>query len=259
VNIVKKIIERTIKGIGRDRINRVLKRYDVKFEIAKRGANYYDYYWRKAFKKIDLKTIPEFSGTAAKIIAEKRTFLDYDRLYTFWQAVLSLKSSDSPIAEIGTYKGGSAKFILEAINHFQLANPLYVFDTFEGHAHVDEQVNGLHAVGQFSETSYEEVKAYLKAPNVTVYKGDFLETARCIEHIDNFGIVHIDVDVYPVTKFCLDFFENRTIPGSILIIDDYGNNYCKGLKKAVDEFIGANSDFKMIYLLTGQAFMVKIG
>ena len=259
MSVIKTVVEKTVKSIGRKRINRFLNRYDVKFELAKRGANYYDYYWRKAFKKMDLKIIPDFSDIAAQVIAEKRTFLDYDRLYSFWQAVAGLASSDLPIAEVGAYRGGSAKFILEALKKKNLTNKFHVFDTFEGHAVVDEQVDGPHAVGQFSETSYEEVKAYLEAPNVVVHQGDFLETASQIEHISNFGIVHIDVDVYPVTKFCLEFFGKRTLPGSILIIDDYGNNYCKGLKKAVDEYIGANSDFKMFYLLTGQALMIKLG
>jgi hypothetical protein len=259
MNVIKTLVEKPIKWIGRQRINRALNRFDVKFELAKRGANYYDYYWRKAFKKMDLKTIPDFSDLAAKVIEEKRTFLDYDRLYTFWQAVSILESSDLPIAEIGAYRGGSAKFILEALKKTNLNNEFYVFDTFEGHAVVDEKVDGPHEVGQFSETSYEEVKAYLEAPNVVVHKGNFLETARHIEHISNFGLVHIDVDVYPVTKFCLEFFGERTTPGSVLIIDDYGNNYCKGLKKAVDEYTVANSQFKMIYLLTGQALMIKVG
>ena len=258
MSVLKTVVEKTVKGIGRKRINRFLNRNDVKFELAKRGANYYDYYWRKAFKKMDLKTIPDFSDLAAEVIAEKRTFLDYDRLYTFWQAVSGLESSDLPIAEVGAYRGGSAKFILEALKKANFNNEFYVFDTFEGHAVVDEQVDGPHEVGQFSETSYEEVKAYLAGPNVAVHKGDFLETASHIEHISNFGIVHIDVDVYPVTKFCLEFFGKRTMPGSILIIDDYGNNYCKGLKKAVDKYNGANSQFKMIYLLTGQALMIKL-
>jgi len=70
--------------------------------------------------------------------------------------------------------------------------------------------------------------------------------------------VHIDVDVHPVTTFCLEFFKHRTVPGSILIIDDYGNLSCKGLKKAVDDFVQANSLFKMIYLLTGQALLIKV-
>lgn len=258
MSMIKTVVEKTVKAIGRKRINRFLNRNDVKFELAKRGTNYYDYYWRKAFKKLDLKTIPDFSEIAAQVIAEKRTFLDYDRLYTLWQAVAGLESSDQPIAEVGAYRGGSAKFILQALQKTNLTNELHVFDTFEGHAVVEEQVDGQHAVGQFSDTSYEEVRAYLEAPNVVVHKGNFLETARHIEHISNFGIVHIDVDVYPVTKFCLEFFAKRTIGGSILIIDDYGNNNCKGLKKAVDEYTVTNSEFVMIYLLTGQALMVKL-
>ena len=51
MNIVKKVVEKTIEGIGPQRINRALNRFDVKFEIAKQGATYYEYYWRKAFKK----------------------------------------------------------------------------------------------------------------------------------------------------------------------------------------------------------------
>jgi hypothetical protein len=258
MNIVKKIVEQTIKGIGRHRINNVLKRFDVKFEIAKKGANYYDYYWRDAYKKLDLKTIPVFGDLATRIIKDRRTFLNYDRLHILWQIILNLTSSDFPIAEIGTYKGGSAKFISEALKMNKLTNEFHVFDTFEGHAVVDKRVDGLHEIGSFGETSYEEVKAYLNDSAVIIHKGNFLETAQKIEHIDNFGMVHLDVDVYPVTKFCLEFFEKRTLPGSILVVDDYGNNYCKGLKEAVDEFTGANTDFKMIYLLTGQALMIRL-
>jgi hypothetical protein len=258
MKIVKHIVETTIKTLGRHRINRVLNRADVKFEIAKRGATYYDYYWHKAKKKIDLRSIPDFWETATKVIEEKKTFLYYDRLYTLWQGIMSLDSSDCPIAEIGAYKGGSAKFIIETLNKNKYKNKFFVFDTFEGHAVVDEIVDGWHKVGDFGDTSYEEVKAYLNAPDVMIYKGDFLETSQLIDHIPNFGMVHIDVDVYPVTKFCLEFFEKHTIPGSLIIIDDYGNNYCKGLKKAVDEYLFANSHFKMFYLLTGQALLIKI-
>ena len=256
--VIKPVVEKTIKLIGRHRINRLLHRADIKFEIAKRGATYYDYYWRKANKKIDLKTIPDFSEIASNVIEDQKTFLYWDRLYTLWQGVMGLTSSESAVVEVGAYRGGSAKFIIEALKRKDKPNDFYVFDTFEGHAVVDENVDGLHKIGNFRETSYEEVKAYLDAPNVKVYKGDFQKTAREIEHIQDFGLVHIDVDVYPVTKFCLEFFGKRTRVGSLIVIDDYGNNYCKGLKKAVDEWICANSMFNMFHLLTGQALLVKI-
>jgi len=258
MNIVKLVVENTIKIIGRRNINRLLNFADVKYEIAKSGATYYSYYWHSAKKKIDLRAIPDFWEAATNVIEDKTTFMRYDRLFTLWQGVLSLKSSDCPIAEIGTYKGGSAKFIIETLNSNNYKNQFWVFDTFEGHAVVDERVDGWHEVGNFGDTSYEAVKAYLNAPQVVIHKGNFLETAQLIDHIANFGMVHIDVDVYPVTKFCLEFFEKRTIPGSIIIIDDYGSKYCKGLKKAVDEYLQTNPPFKMFYLLTGQALLVKI-
>ncbi len=257
MNVIKHFVEATIKAFGRGRINKVLNCADIKFEIAKSGATYYDYYWHKANKKIDLRTIGDFWEVATRVIKEKKTFLYYDRLFTLWQGILSLNSSDCSIAEIGTYKGGSARFIIETLNKNKYKNKFFVFDTFKGHSVVDERVDGRHKIGNFGDTSYEEVKTYLNAPDVVIYEGNFLDTSQFIDRIFNFGMVHIDVDVYPVTKFCLEFFEKHTIPGSLIIIDDYGNNNCKGLKKAVDEYICTHSYFKMFYLLTGQALLIK--
>ncbi len=255
--IAKKVIHFIVKGIGVDRINSFLQRAGVKYEIAKRGVNYYNYYWYKAKKKIDLRTLNSFWKTASRVIEEQRTIHYYDRLYVLWQSVLSLPSPEYPVAEIGTYKGGTAKFIIETLRTHGYKNEFFVFDTFEGHVLVDQRWDGRHVIGNFSDTSYEEVKAYLNAPNVTIHKGNFLETAQLIDQIPNFGMVHIDVDIYPITKFCLEFFQEHTVPGSILVVDDYGNLNCKGAKKAVDEFVQTNSYFKMFYLLTGQALLVK--
>jgi hypothetical protein len=123
---------------------------------------------------------------------------------------------------------------------------------------LDQKWDDRQQIGDFGDVSFEDVKAYLNSPNVTIHKGNFLETAQYIDHITNFGMVHIDVDVLPVTTFCLKFFERRTLPGSMIIIDDYGNLSCKGLKKAVDDFVQINSHFKMFYLLTGQPILIKV-
>jgi hypothetical protein len=259
MKITKKIIKKTIKAIGIKRINRALKNQGVKYELARKGANHFYYYWHKANKKIDLKELPGFWDMASKIIEAQKTTLYFDRLFTLWQVVNSLPASDFPIAEIGTFRGGSARFILDALKANGRHNPFFVFDTFEGHAVVDQRVDGKHQPGCFSDTSYEEVAKYLDEPNATIYKGNFLETSKNIEHIENFGMVHIDVDVHPVTHFCLEFFKDRTIPGSMLVIDDYGNRNCKGLKMAVDNFISVNEHFKLFYLLTGQALLFKSG
>jgi hypothetical protein len=239
-------------------INTLLKSIGINYAIVKERTIYYDYLWYNAHRKIDLKKLPGFSGIASQVIEDQTTMLNYDRLYTLWQAVRHISSPELPLAEVGTYRGGSAKFIMETLKQNGHENPFYVFDTFEGHAVVDESIDGEHRIGTFEDTSYEKVKAYISSPNVIIHKGDFLKTAEHIEKITNFGMVHIDVDVYPATKFCLEFFAGRTIPGSIIILDDYGFITCKGAKKAADEFVGSNPHFKLFHLATGQALVVKM-
>ena len=97
MNISKRIIETVIKTISRKRINRYLQRKDIKFEIARKGASYYSYYWQSARKKIDLKEYKDFWNLATSIIDEKRTFLKYDRLFTFWQILSRLPYADDPV------------------------------------------------------------------------------------------------------------------------------------------------------------------
>jgi hypothetical protein len=258
MNFTKLTIEKLISTIGKKKINRFLSRNDIKFEIARQGASHYRYYWQSALKNKDLREYTNFWHLATNIIQEKRTFLKYDRLFTFWQILMRLPFADDPIVEIGTYRGGSAKFLFHAIKQFNLNCPLYVFDTFEGHVNVNEDLDGRHTIGCFNDTTYEDVKKYIDAPEISIIPGDFCETAEQIKQFKNFGMIHIDVDVYPVTKFCLEFFEPRTKPGSVIVIDDYGNNACKGLRKAVDEFVQANACFSMHYLLTGQALLTRL-
>jgi hypothetical protein len=128
----------------------------------------------------------------------------------------------------------------------------YAFDTFDGHPEVSE-FDKEHHEGDFSGTSFEEVSEYLKTGNVIVIQGDIRDTASFVSK-EVFSLVHIDTDVYPAVKFCLEFFGDRLAPNGILIIDDYGFLTCAGVKKAVDEFEG---DFTRLHLPTGQMLLIK--
>jgi O-methyltransferase len=172
--------------------------------------------------------------------------MDYDRLYILWQLA---KQADNAIAEIGVYKGGSSWLMSRAS-----PQRFYAFDTFEGHPEVSE-FDGPHKTGDFSQTSFKEVSEYLKAPNVSVVQGDIRDTAILADD-EVFSLVHIDVDVYPITKFCLEFFSQKLAPNGVIVIDDYGTTTCPGAKKAVDEFKG---DFTRLHLTTGQILLIKNG
>ena len=183
-----------------------------------------------------------------------------DRLYTLWQAVAGLSPGDHPIVEVGAYKGGSARFIGEALQWHGRDNMFFVCDTFHGHAVVDETVDGPHHVGeQFMNTSCEEVAGYLKdLTSIRLVPGDFRATSGQIESYAPFAFVHVDVDVYPVTRYALDFFASRVLPGGLVVVDDYGFTTCQGARRAVDEFVRTHPEFRFFHLLTGQALLLRL-
>jgi O-methyltransferase len=226
-----------------------------------RQAREYDYYWREAFKRIDIRQQMPFGEVAERVIRDRRTFLNVDRLYTLWQAVESLPPTARAVAEIGVYRGGSAWFVADALRRRGREMPFYVCDTFRGHVEVDEDLDGLHRPGvQFTRVKAEKVAKYLRGfPFVRVEVGDIRETAPTFAAENAFGLVHLDVDVYPITRFCLEFFGPRIVPGGVIVADDYGTTTCEGVKKAVDEFGAANPGFRIFHLLTGQAVVTKLG
>ncbi len=113
-------------------------------QMAKMAAKYeqatkYEYYWYKAYKRLDIRDFEGFGPLAAKAVAEHRTGMKQDRLYTLWQAVAGLAPGNHPIVEVGAYQGGSARFIGEALQWHGRDNAFFVCDTFQGHAVVDER------------------------------------------------------------------------------------------------------------------------
>jgi predicted O-methyltransferase YrrM len=225
-------------------------------------AKQYEYYWLNANKKLDLLALPDFGPLARRVLKEGRTFLNADRLYTLWQAARSMPEAATAAAEIGTFKGGSAKLLAEAMRASGRVRPFYVCDTFSGHAVVNEALDGRHRVGkQFTAVRAPRVISYLSEYEfLTVVEGDIQETAARLPADHRFGLVHIDVDVHPVTQFCLEFFAPRLAAGATIVVDDYGFTTCPGVKKAVDDFVAARRDeFHMMHLLTAQAVLTRLG
>jgi len=145
----------------------------------------------------------------------------------------SVSGLQGDIAEVGVYNGGSALLLCRL-------NPnghIYLFDTFEGLPEVTKQDN-YHLQGDFNDASERRVKKLLKDYNHwRIYKGTFpADTGKAIENI-HFRLVHLDVNTYTSYRDALQFFYHRMIRDGVIIMDDYGSNYCLGAKKAIDKFI----------------------
>ena len=111
--------------------------------------------------------------------------------------------------------------------------PFYVCDTFQGHVEVDESLDGLHRPGaQFTRVKARRWRSTsADSPSSAWRSGDIRETAPTFAAEHAFGFVHLDVDVYPITRFCLDFFGSRMVSGGVIVLDDYGTTTCEGSRR----------------------------
>lgn len=132
------------------------------------------------------------------------------------------------IAEVGVYKGGSARLICEVKGD----RSFHLFDTFEGLPETSQWDPDFKAGGFAS--SFEPVSSYLsRFPNLHFHRGFFPDTTRGLDDL-RFSFVHLDVDLYQSSKDGLEWFYPRLNRGGVLISHDYVN--ADGVRKAFDEF-----------------------
>src|SRR5512136_1986117 len=150
-----------------------------------------------------------FAKNLKKIRSETELLIEDIEAYHIYMAVKRTQKVPGDIAEVGVYKGGSAKIICSAKGE----KHLHLFDTFEGLPKVDD----IDMVWPFYEgkfaASYDDVREYLAAhDNVFFYKGIFPGTSDPIKE-KCYSFVNLDVDTYASTKECLEFFYSRLSPG----------------------------------------------
>jgi len=218
------------------------------------------YYVSGFSKKLDVRDdwSAPFGEVADRILSSGGTLLGHDRLYTLWQAVRNVAHLSSPIVEVGVWRGGSTAFIAEAQGHFNKPGSIYSCDTFGGHPKVDPEKDPGHiAHHPNSRVDLADIKAYLRDyPAVRILAGDIMETSATIPD-RRIAMMHLDVNVYPGTRFCLEEFVPRLEPDGLIVVDDYGVTSCPGVKAAVDEFLAENDTVMAMHLLTGQALLYR--
>jgi len=174
--------------------------------------------------------------------------------FMLYQLVRHAIGMDGDIAEVGVYKGGTAKLIAKVAAG--TTKTVHLFDTFSGMPPTDI-TKDLHKEGDFSDAPLDDVKMYLKdCSNVRFYPGFFPATSDNVSDLQ-FCFVHIDVDIYKSVADCCEFFYPRMVKGGIMVFDDYGSLSCPGAKTAIDEFF-ANKPEYPCYLLMGESLVIKL-
>ncbi len=186
---------------------------------------------------------------------QKRTALNAVKLYTLYQFTKSTSHIEGNVAELGVYRGGSAKLMAQTIQKFSPEKKLLIFDTFEGLPSPDLD-HDIFNKSDLSDTNYEEVKSYLsECKNIEFFKGLFSSSFPKVPN-QNFSFVHIDADLYSSVLECCEFFYPKMTEGGIMLFDDYGFLCAPGAKNAVDEFFTDKIECP-IWVSTGQCIVIK--
>ena len=215
--------------------------------------------YRKRQTQLSYRPRYAFFDLADLVVRDERTLLRYDRLYVLWQAAANLRNVPGAVAEIGSYRGGSAFFIASAfVQQAGAEVPMHVFDTFEGHpADAITEHDPHHQAGQFQTTVYEDVQALLSPfTQLRIHKGDVRLMLPELED-SAYRLVHIDTDLYHPTTVCLDYFGPRMSRDGVIVVDDYGSKKCPGVPKAVAEFIERSNGYQVWDMGTEQLLLIK--
>ncbi|MCA9142599.1 MAG: class I SAM-dependent methyltransferase [Planctomycetaceae bacterium] len=186
-----------------------------------------------------------------EIHREKRSLLSaFEQYIVYALGKAQSKKYDGAFAEVGVYKGASARLLCEVKGD----KPLHLFDTFEGLPEAAEQDRQVHRQGQYA-YGLEDVQKYLSNyANVHYHKGLFPESAVDVP-VQSYAFAHFDVDLYEGTLGCLEYFYPKMIHGGIMLSHDY--SLLAGVEQAFTEFF-ADKPEEVIDLPTTQCLVFKL-
>jgi hypothetical protein len=175
---------------------------------------------------------PEDVRLIRRVTDESNLQLQPQEAHTLLSLARMQSALDGDMAEVGLYRGGSAKLICTVKG----PRTFWGFDTFAGLK--DVSADDTHwGVSYFKPGAYaatqSDVEQYLAGfPDVQLRPGFFPESAGPAAD-RQFSFVHLDVDTYGSTLASLRFFWPRMVPGGIVITHD---SHAQGVSKAVTEF-----------------------
>jgi hypothetical protein len=177
----------------------------------------------------------DFLRLHAQLVRDGEGMQVLEERYNLWRYAQRAAGRPGAFAELGVYRGGSARILCVAKG----AASLHLFDTFAGMPAVNRETDGSFSEGDFADGTLEQVRGYLGGfRDVFFHPGVFPASASGLG-LDGpvFQFVHLDVDLHQSTLDGLRYFYPRLAAGGILISHDYGDPTVPGVRRAFAEFM----------------------
>lgn len=184
------------------------------------------------------------------------------------------------VAEFGTNRGFTSRFIAKSIRKYYSDANFYLFDSFKGLPEISSAVDlnsyevkehsawfkGQMIVPPATPIRIGKVLGrILGSQRIHIHEGYFEQTLRTELFDRPLALVHIDCDLYQSTNFVIDSLleMERIQDGTVILFDDFncgrGNPHL-GERRALTDTLGAHKDYSVSeffrYGWHGAAFIV---
>jgi hypothetical protein len=153
------------------------------------------------------------------------------------------------VIELGVWRGGNVFFMAAVLKELYPSARIVGLDTFEGMPETKLGLD-LHRGGDFSDASLQGVQDAARRfglDNVEFIKGDVRQTLDQIDPSRQFGLAHIDLDIYEPIAYAQRALLERLVPGGYLTYDDAVTSSCPGATQAVEELIASGMRSEQIF------------
>lgn len=171
-----------------------------------------------------------------------RSIVDKPRLYNLFllAAVFLGRLRSKNVIEFGSFRGGTTLFLATLLARLYPDAKIYSLDTFSGMPNVDKSLDE-HSAGDFQDADLDGFRAAIRdarLTNVEIAIGLFEDTFPAIRASGvEFGLVHIDCDIYSAVRYAQDAIWPNVVPGGYVAFDDATTSSCLGATQAVEELI----------------------
>lgn len=173
------------------------------------------------------------------------------RIYTLCYFVHIAKKLPGDFVEVGTYKGNTARMVVEETGFNNLNKMYYLYDTFD---HADSDIN--HVLPDHGPNLYQEVRGrFSDCQNVKIIKGYIPESFNQ-GFPDSISFAHVDLNQAPAEVAALQRILPALVHGGIIVLDDYGWFGYRDQKAAEDPLF-EKFGLKVLELPTGQGLVIN--
>ena len=153
--------------------------------------------------------------------------------------------------ECGTYKGTSARIMVDYLDFSESGRKFYLYDLFE---HSESMVH--HSLPEHGDDLYGRVcERFADQDGVKIIKGSVHDTLSK-DAPDKISFLHIDMNNASAERAALEKLFPRVSAGACVVLDDYGWSGYRDQKITADEYLN-KLGYEVLELPTGQGLVIK--